>query len=217
MSIHCSSSTSWESGAYYDAFALRLADLTGRLAAESAGRIPAGAETSVGWPLSGFIYRTRTPEGRENLQLLRSTSGESGEYVLLDENILGQEAGYVEVGTGCPARTASCLPGRPTPAAPRSICWQIRDLSTGVDRPDRIERSYPGLAWSADGRYLFYLVPDEMNRPFQVRRHQLGTEAATDELVCTEDDARSSSRWRSRAAARSRSSRRALAIPPRPA
>src|SRR5579863_4060106 len=43
--------------AYYDAFATRLADLTGRLAAESAGRIPAGDETSVGWPLAGFTYR----------------------------------------------------------------------------------------------------------------------------------------------------------------
>ena len=48
--------------AYYDAHAAQLAELTGRLAAESAGRIPDRAEDSVGWPLSGFIYRTRTPQ-----------------------------------------------------------------------------------------------------------------------------------------------------------
>src|SRR6185312_4783654 len=67
---------------------------------------------------------------------------------------------------------------------------RIRDLETGTDLPDRIERSYPGLAWSADCRYLFYLVPDEMNRPFQVWRHQLGTEATADQLVYAEDDPR---------------------------
>src|SRR5579863_3963344 len=88
--------------AYYDAFAARLADLTGRLAAESAGRIPAGDETSVGWPLAGFTYRTRTPEGKENLQFLRARSGESADQVLLDENIIGEETGYVEVGDRLP-------------------------------------------------------------------------------------------------------------------
>ena len=84
--------------AYYDAHTSHLADLTGRLAAESAGRIPDQADDSVGWPLSGFIYRTRTPQGRENLQFLRSRSGESAEQLLLDENIIGEATGYVDVG-----------------------------------------------------------------------------------------------------------------------
>lgn len=81
---------------YYDSRASRIADLTGRLAAESTARIPAGAEIGVGWPLYGFIYRARTPEGRENLQFLRSRSGESSEVVLLDDNITGAATGYVE-------------------------------------------------------------------------------------------------------------------------
>ena len=175
---------------YYDAFAARLADLTERLAAESAGRIPAGAETSVGWPLSGFIYRTRTPDGRENLQFLRSQSGESAEQVLLDENILGEETGYIEVGDRLPSPDGKLLAWTSDASGAEIYLLRIRDLETGTDLLDRIERSYPGLAWSADCRYLFYLVPDEMNRPFQVWRHRLGTEASADELVYAEDDPR---------------------------
>src|SRR5262249_59433347 len=75
--------------AYYDTHAALLSELTGRLVTESAGRIPGRADDSVGWPLSGFIYRTRTPQGRENLQFLRSRSGENSDQVLLDENIIG--------------------------------------------------------------------------------------------------------------------------------
>jgi oligopeptidase B len=175
---------------YYDRYAARLADLTGRLAAESTGRIPAGAESGVGWPLSGFIYRTRTPEGRENLQFLRSQSGESAEELLLDENIVGAATGYVEVGDRVPSPDGSLLAWSSDTSGAEIFQLRIRDLRTGEDMPDRIERAYPGVAWSADSRYLFYLVPDELNRPFEVWRHRLGTDAADDMLIFTESDAR---------------------------
>ena len=51
-------------------------------------------------------------------------------------------------------------------------------------------RTCPGSAWSADSRYLFYLVPDELHRPYQVWRHRVGTAAGADVLVLTENDAR---------------------------
>src|SRR5262249_35447461 len=133
---------------------------------------------------------TRTPEGRENLQLLRSQSGESAEQVLLDENILGEETGYIEVGDRLPSPDGKLLAWTSDTSGAEIYLLQIRDLETGADRPDRPDRSYPGLAWSADCRYIFYLVPDEVNRPFQVWRHQLGTDAAVDELVYAEADAR---------------------------
>ena len=46
------------------------------------------------------------------------------------------------------------------------------------------------LAWSADGRHLFYMRHDEQMRPFQVWRHRLGTDHATDVLVHEELDER---------------------------
>ncbi|MGN6792787.1 MAG: S9 family peptidase, partial [Streptosporangiaceae bacterium] len=175
---------------YYDAHAALLSELAGRLAAESTGRIPDQAEDSVGWPLSGFIYRTRTPQGRENLQFLRSQSGESGEQLLLDENIVGAETGYVDVGARQPSPDGGLLAWSADTSGAEIYRLRIRDLSSGADLADDIERSYPGVAWSADSRYLFYLVPDELNRPFQVWRHQVGTASSSDVLVLSEDDAR---------------------------
>ncbi|HEX5189900.1 MAG TPA: prolyl oligopeptidase family serine peptidase [Streptosporangiaceae bacterium] len=175
---------------YYDAHAALLSALASRLAAESAGRIPDQAEDSVGWPLSGFIYRTRTPQGRENLQFLRSQSGESREQLLLDENIIGAETGYVDVAVREPSPDGSLLAWSADTSGAEIYRLRIRDLRTGADLPDVIERSYPGVAWSADATQLFYLVPDELNRPFQLWRHQVGTPGASDVLVYSEDDAR---------------------------
>ncbi|HUZ52358.1 MAG TPA: prolyl oligopeptidase family serine peptidase [Streptosporangiaceae bacterium] len=179
-----------EERAYYDVHAAHLADLTGRLAAESAGRIPDQAEDSVGWPLSGFIYRTRTPQGRENLQFLRSRSGESAEQVLLDENIISEATGYVDVGAREPSPDGSLLAWSADTSGAEIYRLRIRDLRSGDDLPDDIERSYPGVAWSADSQYLFYLMPDELNRPFELWRHRVGTAAADDVLLFTEADAR---------------------------
>ncbi|HVB45483.1 MAG TPA: prolyl oligopeptidase family serine peptidase [Streptosporangiaceae bacterium] len=176
--------------AFYDLHAAHLADLAGRLAAESAGRIPDQADDSVGWPLSGFIYRTRTPEGRENLQFLRSRSGESAEQLLLDENIIGAATGYVEVAVRQPSPDGELLAWSADTSGAEIYVLRIRDLRTGEDLPEAIERSYPGIAWSADSAYLFYLVPDQVNRPFQVWRHQVGTPAGQDVLIFTEADAR---------------------------
>ena len=176
--------------AFYDAHAALLSDLTGRLTAESAGRIPDRADDSVGWPLSGFIYRTRTPQGRENLQFLRSRSGENSEQVLLDENIIGAVTGYVEVGAREPSPDANLLAWSADCSGAEVYRLRIRDLRTGDELADDIAGSYPGVAWSADSSVLFYLVPDDLNRPFQVWRHRIGRPAAADVLVLSEPDGR---------------------------
>ena len=174
---------------YYDAYAAQLADLAG-LYAESAGRIGDRADDSVSWPLGGFSYRTRTPQDRENLQFLRSQSGKSAEQVLLDENIIGVQTGYVDVGAREPSPAGDLLAWSADTSGAEIYRLRIRDLGTGDDLPDDIERTYPGVAWSADARHLYYLVPDELNRPFQLWRHRVGTAAADDVLLFTETDAR---------------------------
>ena len=67
---------------------------------------------------------------------------------------------------------------------------RIRDLATGTDLAERIERTYYGLAWAADSRALLYVVTDEAYRPHEVWRHELGTAPGRDTLVYREDDER---------------------------
>jgi oligopeptidase B len=194
--------------AYYDAHAARLAGLASRLSAESAARIGDRADESVAWPRAGYLYRTRTPAGSENAQFLRSPvlargadppeppagparpAGVEGEQLLLDENVIGAGTGYVDVAVREPSPDGTLLAWSADTSGAEIYRLRIRDLRTGADLPDEIERSYPGAVWSADSRYLFYLVPDEVNRPFQVRRHLVGTSAADDVLVYAESDAR---------------------------
>ncbi len=174
--------------AYYDAHSRHLDRLATELAAEAAGRFPAGAEYSVSWPLHGFTYRTRLPEHSDNVELLRARDGEGSEQVLLDENVLAAETGFVDVGVREPSPDDALLAWSADTSGAEVYKLRIRDLRTGQDLPEVISRSFPGVAWSTASRHLFYLVADDRFRPFQVWRHEVGTPAGSDALVFEETD-----------------------------
>ena len=69
---------------------------------------------------------------------------------------------------------------------------RVRELDTGQDRPDELTgtSSWGGVAWSADGEWLFYARPDAQMRPHEIWRHRLGTDPSADVLVATEADER---------------------------
>jgi oligopeptidase B len=185
--------------AYYDAQTRPLAGLTEELYREAAARTPTQAEDSASWTLRGYRYWHRTPEGAENRQLLRAPAdgpairrdgGLAPEQLLLDENELGAPTGYVEVGVAEVSPDNQLLAWSADTSGAEIYRLRFTNLGTGELLPEVIERSYPGAAWAADSQHFFYLVPDELNRPHQVWRHRVGTQAGTDVLVYSEDDAR---------------------------
>src|SRR5260370_31848977 len=103
---------------------------------------------------------------------------------------MGAAPGCVDVGAGEPSPDGSLRAWSADCSGAEVYRLRVRDLRTGDDLPDDIAGSYPGVAWSADSSVLFYLVPDELNRPFQVWRHRVGTRAADDVLVLSEPDGR---------------------------
>ncbi len=54
---------------------------------------------------------------------------------------------------------------------------------------ERIENAQGDVAWSADGKTLFYSVLDDNHRPSRVFRHRIGDPVADDALVYDEPDA----------------------------
>ncbi len=176
--------------AFYDARTRPLAELAGELFRAAAGRTTRQAEDSVRWPCRGYAYWTRMPEEGENLQFLRAKPGETTEQLLLDENIIARATGFADVGVREPSPDGRLLAWSVDTSGAEVYALRITDLVTGQIRPDLAPRTCPGSAWSADSRYLFYLVPDELHRPYQVWRHRVGTAPGTDVLVLTEDDAR---------------------------
>ena len=130
--------------------------------------------------------------GAEDRQLLRAPAWpvRRAGRVLLDENVLGAATGYVDVGVAEPSPDDRLLAWSADTSGAEIYQLRFTEIATGRELPDVIERSYPGGAWSSDCAHFFYLVPDELNRPYQVWRHALGTPAAEDELVYEETDAR---------------------------
>ncbi len=175
---------------YYDAQTAGLAGLRAQLYAEAAGRTSQAAEDSAPWPRGGYRYWTRTPAGQQDEQLLRSPAGLGGEQLLLDQNEVGARTGHVDVAVREPSPDGRLLAWSADSTGAEIYTMRIRDLRTGQDLPDVIERSYYGCAWSADSRQLCYVVPDALNRPYQIYRHQVGGAAGADVLVFQERDAR---------------------------
>ena len=64
----------------------------------------------------------------------------------------------------------------------------IKDLASGVSTTDLVANTSGSVVWSADGATLFYVELNEKLRPYRVKAHRLGTDAAADRTVYTEDD-----------------------------
>jgi len=177
--------------AYYDAQTQTLGALTSELYGEAAARTKTAADDSAGWTLRGYRYWHRTPAGAENRQLMRAPLAEpAGEQLLVDENVLAAGSGYVDVGTAEPSPDDRLIAWSADTSGNEIYQLRFTVMDTGEVLPDVIARSYPGGAWAADSAHFFYLVPDELNRPYQVWRHTVGTTAGTDVLVYAEEDER---------------------------
>src|SRR5215813_8730873 len=192
--------------AYYDQQMARTAAVREELTGEMSARVAPAAE-SASWRRGSFIYFTRTVAGLEYEQLCRRRvhdpeAGEQGPdaEMLLDQNLLLQDpecgGGYVELGVREVSPDGALLAYSVDFDGDEVYQLRIRDLAGGTDimtgagLPERIGRTYYGLAWSADSRSLFYVVTNAAYRAYQVWRHDIGTDAEQDVLVFTEDDER---------------------------
>ena len=178
---------------YYEHQLAPLRGLRDELRREMTARV-AAAEESVRWRHGGFWYCTRTVPGQEFEQFCRAAGPDGPVQVLLDENALLSDpacsGGYVALGVREVSPDGRLLAYSVDFDGDEVYQLRIRDLATGQDRPDRIERTYYGLAWAADSRSLLYVVTDQEYRPHEVWRHELGTSPDRDVLVFREDDQR---------------------------
>ena len=67
---------------------------------------------------------------------------------------------------------------------------RVRSIATGESLDDAVRATGGSLAWSLDGRHLFYTRVDDAWRPYQVWRHELGSPVEQDALVHEETDER---------------------------
>jgi oligopeptidase B len=150
-------------------------------------------------------YYGRTEEGKNyGIHCRRPAGGGGGdlppagepgtdEQILLDENVLAEGHDYFAVGTAVVSPDHSMLAYGTDTAGDERYELRFRSLDVGA-APDRAPEMVPdtsyGLAWSSASTTVFYVRLDEAMRPYQLWRHQLGTDPGDDVLVFQEDDRR---------------------------
>lgn len=176
--------------AYTEAWMAPHAELTEAIFSEIKARVQ---ETDMSVPVrkGEWWYGSRTVEGANYPIHCRGRSAATAtETVVLDENVEAEGHDYFALGAFDVSPDQRLLAYSVDVDGGEEYVLRFRDLGTGAELPDTVERVYYGTAWAADSTAFFYTRPDDAMRPYQVWLHRLGTDPATDTLVLEEADER---------------------------
>ncbi|NIP17140.1 MAG: prolyl oligopeptidase family serine peptidase [Xanthomonadales bacterium] len=178
-----------QENAWFDAQMAHTKELQASLYEEMTGRLDPD-DSGVPYEKNGFWYYYRYEPGNEYaIYARREGSMEAEEEILLDGNARAGDSefyglrGFEVTDDHRYVAFAEDFVGR------RINTIRILDTETGELLPDTIGNAEGALAWSADGRYLFYLDKHpETLLAYRLMRHELGTDPAEDVLVYEEPD-----------------------------
>ncbi|HEX8190783.1 MAG TPA: S9 family peptidase [Pyrinomonadaceae bacterium] len=172
--------------AYTDAMTKGTAELQERLYKEMLSRIKE-TDTNVPWPLGGYLYYTRTEQGKQYpVYARRKGVMTAPEQVLLDLNEMAKGHTFMSVGDFDVTADTNLLAYSTDETGFREYTLYVKDLRTG--EAARVAERVSSAAWAADDRTLFYVVDHPTTKnPYRLYRHALGR-AGADELVYEEKD-----------------------------
>jgi oligopeptidase B len=175
--------------AYTDAILQPTEQLQEKLYQEMLGRIQQ-TDLTVPYRLRGYLYFTRTEEGKQYpLHFRRREPEGSPEELLLDLNQLTAGHSFLALGSLDVSDDDGLLAYSLDTTGYRQYMLQVKDLVSGALLPERIER-VTSVAWAADNRTLFYTVEDETTkRSHRLYRHAIGSKEP-DSLFYEEADER---------------------------
>src|SRR5467141_1091604 len=173
--------------AYTDAILKPTEPFQEKLYQEMLGRIQQ-TDLSVPYGLRGYLYFTRTEEGKQYAIHCRRRDSEGGaEELLLDLNALAEGHSFLGLDSFEVSEDNQLLAYSTDTTGFRQFVLQIKDLRDGKTLPERFER-VTSVAWASDNRTLFYSVEDETTkRSHRLYRHVLGS-AEPDHLLYEETD-----------------------------
>jgi oligopeptidase B len=147
-------------------------------------------DASAPVPYGPWEYYDRTVEGLQYAINCRRPRGGGDEQVMLDENVLAEGHEFTAVGEAEVSPDHNVLAYTVDHVGNDRYTLRFRDLRTGDDLADEVPNVYYGIAWYDDCRTVLYSRPDDALRPFEIRKHVLGTSADDDVVVFTEPDDR---------------------------
>ncbi|MFP5224069.1 MAG: S9 family peptidase [Actinomycetota bacterium] len=174
--------------AHTEASLAHVASLRDELYSEIIGRIQ---ETDSTYPVpSGdFQYYSRTVEGGQYRIHCRRKGADGPEQILVDLNEMS-EGGYISLGILEPSPNHQVLAYAIDRDGSEYYTLRFKDLDSGEDLEDVIEKVATALAWSADGETVLYTTMDHAHRPYRVWAHRLGEPVTEDLMLFEEPDER---------------------------
>src|SRR5713226_6392555 len=175
--------------AYTDAILKPTEAFQEKLYQEMLGRI-LQTDLSVPYRLRGYVYFTRTEEGKQYAGHCRRRDAEgAAEELLLDLNLLAEGHSFLGLGSFEVSEDSHLLAYATDTTGFRQYVLQVKDLRSGSTFLERFER-VTSVAWATDNLTLFYTVEDETTkRSHRLYRHVLGS-TEPDPLVYEEPDER---------------------------
>jgi oligopeptidase B len=161
--------------AYTDALLKPTEPFQEQLYQEMLGRVQQ-TDLSVPYRLRGYLYFTRTEEGKQYAFHCRRKDAEgAAEELLLDLNALAEGCSFLGLGSFDVSEDNHLLAYSTDTTGFRQYALRVKDLRTGATFPERFER-VTSVAWGSDNRTLFYTVEDETTkRSHRLYRHVLGS------------------------------------------
>ena len=156
---------------------------------EMKGRIKEKDE-SVPFFKNGYFYYTRNEEGKQYYKYCRKKGSlEAKEEILLDADAMAEGHTYfAAVGFNVSEDNKLLAYGIDT-VSRRQYIIHIKNLETGETYKDAMPHTSGSSEWANDNKTLFYTENNqETLLTEKIKRHTLGTDAATDAVVYTEKD-----------------------------
>lgn len=174
---------------YFDSKMKHTEDLQETIFQEIIGRIKQD-DSSVPVKVDNYWYYTRYQEGQDYAIYARKKGSlDSAEEIMLDANNLAKEHEYYRISNWDTTDDHKILAYAEDTVSRRQYDIRFKNLETGKTLPTKISNTSGAMAWSADGKYFFYVKKDpETLLPFQVWRHRYGSRVADDKLIYEEKD-----------------------------
>lgn len=178
--------------AYLDTMTSGLKSFRQKLFDELKGRIKEDDE-SAPYKDNGYWYYTRYEKGKDyGIYCRKKETLDAPEEVMHDANKAAEGKGYYSVAGLDVSDNNELMAVGEDDVSRRMYDLRIKNLKTGGYLPELIPDTEGGsYAWAADNKTVFYIKKDPVTLlGFQVWRHEVGTDPATDVKVYEEKDNR---------------------------
>ena len=147
-------------------------------------------DSTVPYLKNGYWYYIRFEPGQEHpIYARRQGSLDAPEHIMLDVNAMAVGHDYYQIGELDITPDGEWMAFCEDTVGRREYVLRFKNLHTGEMLADAIPAVEPDLAWANDNRTVLYIEKDpETLLGLRVKKHVLGADPASDELVFEQTD-----------------------------